>query len=132
MLLCLTFLCASPALPASDTDDVRAVLKTYLHGLKFNDVESFRKSFHPDAKLFFVKKDGSLGQLSQKQWYEGFETSAGKEEQGDLVVTSVEVTGKAASAKVIETYPGSKYTDYIALLKLADGWKIVNKIFVKE
>ena len=34
--------------------------------------------------------------------------------------------------KVVEIYEDSTYTDYISLLKLADGWKIVNKIFVVE
>jgi hypothetical protein len=41
---------------------VRAVVSRYLHGLKFNDVSSLRSAFWPDAKLFFVKKDGSVGQ----------------------------------------------------------------------
>jgi hypothetical protein len=37
------------------------VVESYLHGLKFNDVESLRKAFWPDAKLFFVDKKGGLG-----------------------------------------------------------------------
>ena len=56
---------------------VRQTVETYMHGLKFNDVSSFKKAFYPEAKLFFVKKDGSLGQLTQEQWYKGFEASAG-------------------------------------------------------
>ncbi|WP_410961564.1 nuclear transport factor 2 family protein, partial [Salmonella sp. SAL4457] len=55
--------------PASDEAQVRSVVESYLHGLKFNDVESLRKAFWPDAKLFFVDKKGSLGQLTQSQWY---------------------------------------------------------------
>lgn len=111
---------------------VRRTVETYLHGLKFNDVASFKKAFLPDAKLFFVKKDGSLGQLTQEQWYKGFEASAGKEEQGTLKIVAVDRTGNAASVKVQEDYPTSSYTDYISLLKLNGEWKIVNKIFVSE
>jgi len=73
-----------------------------------------------------------LGQLTQEQWYKGFEKSAKKEEKGDLQIRSVDVTGKAASVKVVEIYEESTYTDYISLLRLADGWKTVNKIFVVE
>ena len=40
---------------------VRATVETYLHGLKFNDVESFKRAFYPEAKLFFVRKNGELG-----------------------------------------------------------------------
>lgn len=113
-----------------DEAQVRQTVETYLHGLKFNDVPSLKKAFYPEAKLFFVKQDGSLGQLSQEQWYKGFESTAGKEEEGDLKIVSVDVTGNAASVKVREEYPKSIYTDYISLLKLGGEWKIVNKIYV--
>jgi hypothetical protein len=113
----------------ADEMAVRQVVETYLHGLKFNDVESLKKAFWPDAKLFFVKRDGQLGQLTQAQWYEGFAGSAGKEEKGELRITSVDITDNAASVKVEEDYPNSVYVDYISLLKLNGEWKIVNKIY---
>jgi ketosteroid isomerase-like protein len=111
---------------------VRQVVESYLHGLKHNDVESLKKAFWPDAKLFFVKRDGQLGQLTQAQWYEGFAASAGKEEQGDLRITTLDITGNAASVKVEEDYPNSKYIDYLSLLKFNGQWKIVNKIYTSE
>ena len=91
-----------------------------------------KKAFYPDAKLFFVKRDGQLGQLTQDQWYKGFAASAGQEEKGDLKITAVDITGNAAAVKVVEVYPNSKYTDYLSLLKFDGGWKIVNKIYVAE
>ena len=111
---------------------VRETVNHYLHGLKFNDVESLRKAFYPEAKLFWVKRDNTLGQLTQEDWYKGFANSAGQEEKGDLQITAVDITGNAASVKVVEVYEKSKYTDYLSLLKFADGWKIVNKIYVAE
>jgi hypothetical protein len=113
----------------SDEAAVRDTVQVYLHGLKFNDVESFKKAFYPEAKLFFVKKNGELGQLTQEQWYEGFKGSAGKEEQGELQVAALDVTGTVASVKVEEDYPTSHYTDYVSLLKLNGEWKIVSKVF---
>ncbi len=133
VLLCAVLLgsAAVAQAPASTPDDalVRETIAKYLHGLKFNDVESLKQAFLPDAKLFFVKKNGSLGQLTQAEWYEGFKSSAGKEEEGNLSIASVDVTGSAASVKVEEDYPKSHYTDYVSLLKLNGEWKIVNKIF---
>jgi hypothetical protein len=111
---------------------VRLTVETYLHGLRFNDVESFKRVFYPEAKLFFVRKNGELGQLSQEQWYKGFAANPGKEEKGDLKITAIDITDKAASVKVVENYEDATYTDYISLLRIADGWKIVNKIFVVE
>ncbi len=115
--------------PASDEAMVRDTIANYLLGLKFNDVDSLKKAFLPDAKLYFIKKNGSLGQLSQAEWYDGFKASAGKEEQGDLSIASVDITGNAAAVKVEEDYPKSHYTDYVSLLKMNGEWKIVNKIF---
>ena len=129
--LIATPLCAQ----APATDDrvaVRAVVDNYLHGLKFNDVESLKKAFWPEAKLFFTKADGSLGQLSQADWYAGFATVAGKESKGDLKVAALEVTNDVAAVKVVETYPSSRYTDYLSLVRIAGQWQIVNKIYTEQ
>lgn len=131
-LLVVTLGTAAGAQRPTEEALVRQTVETYLRGLKFNDVSSLRKAFHFEAKLYFVKKDGTLGELSQEQWYKGFEGSAGKEEPGDLRIVSVDVTGSAASVKVVETYPKSVYTDYLSLLKFGGEWKIVNKIYAAE
>lgn len=112
----------------SDESAVR-VVERYLHGLKFNDVDSLRNAFHPDAKLFFVDKSGNLKQLSQQQWYEQFKGSEGKEEKGELKIVAIDISGKAAAVKVREEYPGAIYTDYLSLLKFGGQWRIVNKSF---
>ena len=116
----------------SEEAAVRQVVQNYLHGLKFNDVEGLKKAFWPEARLFFVNRDGHLGQLTQSQWYEGFAANAGKEEKGDLRITSVDITDNAASVKVEEDYPNSKYIDYLSLLKFDGEWRIVNKIYTSQ
>jgi hypothetical protein len=134
VLLLTTLLTTFAQRPQANSDEaaVRETVQHYLHGLKFNDVEGLKKAFWPEAKLFFIKRDNTLGQLTQEQWYKGFANSAGQEEKGDLQITAVDITGNAASVKVVEVYEKSKYTDYLSLLKFADGWKIVNKIYVAE
>ncbi len=70
LLLTATIVAVAVAEQAPNEEaSVRATVETYLHGLKFNDVESFRKAFYPEAKLFFVRKNGELGQLTQEQIY---------------------------------------------------------------
>lgn len=118
--------------PDSEEAAVRQAVESYLRGLKFNDVASLKKAFWSEAKLFWVKNDGQLGQLTQSQWYEGFAASAGKEEKGDLKITDVDITGNAASVKVEEDYPGSVYIDYLSLLKFNGEWKIVSKIYTSR
>jgi hypothetical protein len=108
------------------------VVEGYLHGLKFNDTTSLHNAFWPGAKLYFVRKDGTLGELTQARWYGMFAGSAGKEEEGTLRITDVEVTRDIAHAMVVEDYPKSRYTDYISLAKVQGKWWIVNKVYTAE
>jgi len=124
--------CAQKTAAAPDEAAVRAVVERYLRGLKFNDTVSLHEAFWAQARLFYVKKDGTLGEWTQASWYASFAGSAGKEEQGDLRIASAEVSRDAASVKVVEDYPKSRYTDYLSLLKLGSRWWIVNKIYTSE
>lgn len=117
---------------SGDEAAVRSTVQAYLYGLKFNTVDSLKRAFWPEAKLYFVGKDGGLGQLSQADWYKSFAQSAGKEEKGDLRIASVEVTRDIATVKVVEDYPGSRYIDYLSLVKWGGTWRIVNKVYTSE
>ena len=46
-------------------------------------------------------------------------------------VVMVDVTGDAAVAKVELDFPDTKITDYFALLKAGNEWKIVHKWFTR-
>lgn len=128
LLLCATAMSAQ----AKPEADVRKAVESYLHGLRFNDVASLKVAFHPDAKLYWIKKDGAIGQLTQDDWYKGFAASAGKEEAGTLSIASIDITGDIASVKVVEDYATSRYTDYLSLVRTTGGWKIINKIYQAE
>ena len=137
LLLCglLWLPLAAPQAQQGDEAAVREVVGHYLHGLKFNDVESLKRAFMPEAILYFVNRDGTLGQLSQADWYRGFVQNAGKEEQGDLRIASVEVHRDIATVKVVEDYPGnpgSRYTDFLNMVKFGGRWWIVNKVYTSE
>ena len=131
-LLTASSVAAHAQAAANEDRAVRDVVNAYLHGLKFNDVESLRRAFWPEARLYFVGRDGHLGQLTQADWYKGFAASAGKEEQGDLRIASLEIVCDIASVKVVEDYPGSRYTDYLSLVKFDGAWHIVNKVYTSE
>lgn len=122
----------APQAPANARAAVRTVVESYLHGLQFNNVEDLKKAFWPDAKLYFTKPDGTLGQLTQAEWYAGFEKSAGQEAKVELRIANLEVVNDIASVKITEDYPRSRYTDYLSLIRFGDRWQIVNKIYTAE
>jgi hypothetical protein len=121
---------AQTAVP--DSTAIAAVLGEYLHGLRFNDTLSLQKAFWPAAKLFWVRRDGTLGELTQQAWYAGFRGHAGQEEPGNLRATAILQTKDAASATIVEDYPASRYTDYVSLLRIGGRWWIVNKVYTAE
>lgn len=138
-LIALSIAASTPTIAHAQTNSVapadsavRAVVQRYLHGLKFNDTVSFHEAFWPEARLFAIRPNGQINELTQARWYGMFAQNAGKEEQGDLRITAVDITNTAAAVKVVEDYPGSRYTDYLNLLRIDGRWWIVNKIYTME
>jgi hypothetical protein len=44
-------------------------------------------------------------------------------------IVSIDVTNDVAAVKVVDDFQGSRFTDYLTLLKAEEGWKIVSKVF---
>lgn len=114
------------------------ILSAYRDGLcNVGDVELVRKGFHPEFRLLGVK-DNVLTILPIADWIKRTEEkkAAGKFPPPMLVAMEfplIDVTGNAAMAKV-KFMVGEKhvYTDYLSLLRFAEGWKIVNKIYTSH
>ncbi len=115
-----------------EEEGVRQALNYYIQGHVTGDGENFKKAFHTEAKLFWIRE----GQLTQRTSAEFAAGATGKpapdEAQRKRWIESIDITGNAAVAKVILDYPNTRYTDYMSLLKIGDEWKIVNKTFVSE
>ena len=122
---------ATAALNRPDTEEagVRACLDLYFRGHATGDGEHFRRAFHPDAKLFFIRE----GKVTQWTLEEYAGRASGKpapdEAQRKRRIESIDITGNAAIAKIVLDYPNVTFTDYMSLLKIGDEWKIVNKTF---
>lgn len=111
---------------------VRAAIEHYFRGHATGDGENYKKVFHPDSRLFFIR-DGKLTQLTSAEY---ISRAPGKppedEAQRKRHIESIDITGNAAIVKLVLDYPSAKLTDYMSLLKVDGEWKIVNKIFYAE
>jgi hypothetical protein len=116
----------------SEEAAVRLPIENYFKGHATGDGEYFRKAFHPEAKLFFIR-DGKFSQLTCEEY---ISRANGKppadEAQRKRHIESINITGNTAIVKLILDYPAAKLTDYMSLLKIDGEWKIVNKIFYAE
>jgi hypothetical protein len=133
-LLALALLAAP--LSAQNTNDeaaVRVPLENYFRGHATGDPGYFRKAFLPDAKLFWMK-DGQLTQITSEEFIQraGSGHAQPDEAQRKRTIESVEISGNAATARLLLDYPDDRITDFMSLLKVNGEWKIVNKIFYRE
>lgn len=125
---------SSGAMTARQSDEagVRAAVELYFRAQATGEAEHLRRAFHPDAKLFFIR-DGKFSQLTLDEFAARFTGKPQPDEaKRKRSVERIDITGNAATAKLILDYPNAKFTDYMALLKIGDEWKIVNKTFTSE
>ncbi|HZG54672.1 MAG TPA: nuclear transport factor 2 family protein [Pyrinomonadaceae bacterium] len=111
---------------------VRQAIEHYFRGHATGDGQHFRKVFHPEAKLFWMR-EGKFAQRTSEEYIAG---AAGKPAPDEAArkrsVQSIDITGNAAVVKVLLDYPSARLTDYMSMLKIDGEWKIVNKTFVSE
>ena len=121
-----------PAAGKGEEAAIRAALQHYLLGHATGDGAHFRKVFHPEAKLFFVR-DGKLTTRTSDEYIAGATgRPAGDEAQRRRRIETVDVSGNAAVARIVLDYPSTRFVDYMSMLKIDGEWKIVNKTFYAE
>ena len=123
---------ATKAKTASETDIVRIPLENYLQGHATGAAEYFKKAFHTEGNLIFIR-DGKFTTRSFAEYIAGASGKpAADEAKRKRWIESIDIVGNAATAKIILDYPTAKLTDYMSLLKINGEWKIVNKTFTSE
>ena len=112
-----------------DEAGVRAALQHYLNGHATGDPEEFRKAFHPDARMAFVR-DGKIT-ITPISEYIGRASGkpAADEAKRKRRITAVEITGTAATGTIELDYPSALLIDYMTLLKENGHWVIIAKSF---
>ena len=129
VLVLLFVACAPASAQESEEAAVRAAVEHYFQGHATGQGEHFRKVFHPDAKLFFMR-DGKLTQWTSEEY---ISRAAGKpapdEAQRKRKIDSIDITGDSAFVKLTLDYPSVVFTDYMSMLKIDGRWMIVNKTF---
>jgi hypothetical protein len=111
---------------------VRATIENYFRGHATGDGEYFKRAFHTDARLFWIR-DGKLTTRTSAEYIAGANGKAPADEpERKRRIESIDITGNAAVAKVTLDYPTVRFTDYMSMLKIDGEWKIINKTFYAE
>jgi Putative lumazine-binding len=123
---------------SNDIPAIEAVIQTYFDGLYDGDTAKLAAAFHEVSHLYSAGAEG-VQDLPRAKWFEMVAGRPSGKARGlarrDRIV-SIDMSGpETAFVKVECQLPPRYFTDYLLLLKGAEGWKIVSKSFrvdVKE
>ncbi|MTB51755.1 nuclear transport factor 2 family protein [Lewinella sp. W8] len=116
---------------AQDYAGVQQAVRYYLDGGTNNDFATLEKAFHPEASMQFINGEGEHVSVNAVEFFrKGMKPGPPSKRQ--TRVSSIEINGNAASARLEIDYPTFRFIDYMNLLKIDGEWKIVSKIFFRE
>ena len=101
----------------------------YHEGHVHSDPKLYEGVLHPDWKFFMQNDEGQLEIVDRdeyKSWYNPDEVD--KSLKWETKFFYIDVTGKAASAKISIENQNVRYVDYFNLINQDGRWWIVNKI----
>lgn len=112
--------------------DVIAALDAYFEGFHEGDIEKLRTIFHPNCHLYQAMS-GELVDSDMETVYARVGTREKPAARGDdpvYGVLTVDQSGpECAFAKVHIALGDKHFTDYLTLLKIDGGWRIITKTF---
>lgn len=117
---------------SGDLAEIEAVVRVYLDGLYEGDTAKLGRAFH-DVSHLYSMTDGGVTDLPRTQWLEAVKTRPSPKSRNlprtDRIV-SIDASGPETAFVKVECSIHPRYfTDYLTLLKLKDGWRIVSKTF---
>jgi hypothetical protein len=115
-----------------DFDAITQVLSTLLEGESGGDVAKLKAVFHPDARMFGQVEGQRCDMPISEYFAYAAKAPANLEGNYQARVLSVQQTGDAATALVVEEncWGSVSFIDHFALSRIAGTWKVVNKTFV--
>jgi hypothetical protein len=120
--------------PTPDEVAVRTTLQHYIKGHATGDGAHMRLAFNRAARLFWSSAD-TLATRTSEEYIARMPGKPVDDEASGIrkrSIESIDVTGNAATAKIVLDYPDAHIVDYMSLLKTNGEWKIINKIFNVE
>jgi hypothetical protein len=117
---------------AGEIDAIERVVWTYLDGLYEGDTAKLAKAFHEGSHLYSMH-EGGVADLPREKWFEFVKGRPSAKSKGltrtDRIV-SIDLSGPETAFVKLECSIHPRYfTDYLTLLKLKDGWRVVSKTF---
>jgi hypothetical protein len=117
---------------AGEIEAIEKVVWTYLDGLYEGDTSKLGQAFHEVSHLYAADK-GGVADVPRAQWFDLVKSRPSAKSRGlkrtDRIV-SIDLSGPETAFVKLECSLHPRYfTDYLTLLKLEGGWKVVSKTY---
>jgi hypothetical protein len=117
---------------AGEIEAIERVVWTYLDGLYEGDAGKIAKAFHEGSHLYSMH-EGGVADLPREKWLDMVKGRPSPKAKGlkrtDRIV-SIDLSGPETAFVKLECSVHPRYfTDYLTLLKLDEGWRVVSKTF---
>jgi hypothetical protein len=114
----------------SEEQAIHAVVHLYVEGMTFAHEGALRKAFHPKASII-GNYEGAVEWLSLDEFIAAVaaEGPAPAGTQPAIEIDALDLTGDAATVKVLDSFAGMRFTDYLSLLRVDGRWVIVSKLY---
>jgi hypothetical protein len=113
--------------------EIEKTIQLFFDGFDNSDAELIIKAFYSDkAEMFSLKKSvPKVNRTPVSDWVKMCEEAKKQPniEKSEKNIVYIDITGRAAQAKVEYIFSTFKYTDYYNLLKVGNQWVITNKTF---
>jgi Putative lumazine-binding len=110
---------------------VTTVVERYFTAHRERSGQKLSDAFHPGSLMFWLDEQEQLRSMSQFGWRNQLQhAKPDTTEQSTLLRIDLTPHSAVATADVVRK--GKRYRDYLLLMKLNAGWKIVGKTFVEH
>ena len=106
------------------------VLNDYMIGGTERNTERLVSAFHPNAMMKFLR-DGEYVEVNAQAFF-GEGAKPGPPLERTCEIVSLLVNVEVASAVLKLPYQDKAFHDHMTLMKVNEGWKIINKTFFVE
>lgn len=124
---------AFATVPPADDAAVKDIIEKYAQSTDDKDGNGVESVFYKDAVVFSVNKfNNKVSEMSLSDYVGEIKKGKFGGWERDLTIQSVDVYGNTAVAKVLLTDSKLKQTEYLSLVKMNNGWKIVSCSLTRE
>jgi len=127
LLTLITFIMTQIHAQTTDLQLIEKTINHYFEGMISHNAQSIEKAFHPTAIMKWIEKEEYMEVNAVQALSEYLNSTQPVKTKTKIV--AINVVGDAANAQLELEYETFYFVDFMHLMKIKGGWKIVSKTY---